>query len=126
MINLRGIANGIINAINPDTPAILKVNEGYDTSASGTQIPKFVEQPIMIQLQSIETAALEHLNLVSQQGQFSYAYADGRISALRRSLGKGNEQLVFTPYGEDEAVTWKVIKVIESYPSWVKVLICRQ
>ncbi|MFX5108418.1 hypothetical protein ABTC70_19755, partial [Acinetobacter baumannii] len=66
------------------------------------------------------------LNLVSQQAQYSFAYLNGRVSAIRRSKGTGSEQLIFKPYGEDDEVTWNVTKVIESYPNWVKVLICRQ
>ena len=33
--------------------------------------------------------------------------------------------LVFKPYGEDQNTIWKVTKVMESYPDWVKVLVVR-
>ncbi len=125
-MNLRGIANSVITSINPNIDAVLRVNEGYTVDDTGKQIPRFSEVPITVQPQSLSTQDLEHLNLMSQQGQFIYAYANGRISALRRSLGKGSEQIVFTPYGEDVPVTWKVKQVIESYPDWVKVLLWRQ
>lgn len=125
-MNLRGIANGIITSVNPNQEAILKINNGYTVDDEGNQIPNLTETPITIQPQSIATPDLEHLNLVSQQGQFLYAYANGQISALRRSLGKGAERIVFTPYGEDVLVEWVVKQVIESYPDWVKVLLWRQ
>lgn len=125
-MNLRGIANSVITSINPNIQATLRVNDGYTVDATGTQLPNFSETEITVQPQSLSTQDLEHLNLMSQQGQFIYAYANGRISALRRSLGKGAEQLIFTPYGEDEPVTWKVKQVIESYSDWVKVLLWRQ
>ncbi|MDS7935665.1 hypothetical protein RMB03_17410 [Acinetobacter sp. V91_7] len=125
-MNLRGLANGVTSTVNRNTPATLKVNIGYETSPSGKQVPKFENEPVTIQLQSIETKDLERLNLVSQQAQYSFAYLNGRVSAIRRSKGAGSEQLIFKPYGEDEEVIWNVTKVIESYPNWVKVLICRQ
>ncbi|AOA59925.1 hypothetical protein BFG52_08135 [Acinetobacter larvae] len=125
-MNLRGIANSIITAVNPNISAVLKVNDGYDVNDCGDQVPKYSEHKIIIQTQSLETKDLEHLNLVNQQGQFIYAYANGCISALRRALGKGSEQLIFKPYGEDDDVVWNVTKVIESYPTWVKVLLWRQ
>lgn len=125
-MNLRSIANSVITSVNPNQSAILKINEGNTVDDEGNQIPRLTETPITIQPQSIATADLEHLNLVSQQGQFLYAYANGSISALRRSLGKGSERIVFTPYGEDSPVEWIVKQVIESYPDWVKVLLWRQ
>ena len=125
-MNLRSIANSVITSVNPNQSAILKINEGNTVDDEGNQIPRLTETPITIQPQSIATADLEHLNLVSQQGQFLYAYANGSISALRRSLGKGSERIVFTPYGENSPVEWIVKQVIESYPDWVKVLLWRQ
>lgn len=125
-MNLRGIANSIITSVNPNHEAVLKINSGYTVDDEGNQIPNLTETPITIQPQSISTADLEHLNLISQQGQFMYAYANGQISALRRALGKGSERIVFTPYGEDDPAEWIVKQVIESYPDWVKVLLWRQ
>ena len=92
----------------------------------GIQVPKYIEHQIMIQTQSMSTADLEHLNYVNQQGQFLYAYTNGSISALRRSQGKGAEMMVFKPYGEDAEAEWLVKQVVESYPDWVKVVLCRQ
>ena len=125
-MNLRSIANSVITSVNPNQSAILKINEGNTVDDEGNQIPRLAETLITIQPQSIATSDLEHLNLTSQQGQFLYAYANGSISALRRSLGKGSERIVFTPYGEDSPVEWIVKQVIESYPDWVKVLLWRQ
>ena len=80
---------------------------------------RFTEQ------QSIESKDLQHLNLTAQQGQYNFVYANGLISAQRRNLDKGEDLLKFKAYGEDEVSTWKVTKVMESYPDWVKVLVHR-
>ena len=125
-MNLSAIANGMTSSVNPNMQAILKVNEGYEVDDYGDQIPKFIEHTITIQTQSMSTADLERLNYISQQGQFLYAYANGSISALRRSQGKGSEMMVFKPYGEDVDAEWLVKQVVESYPDWVKVVLWRQ
>lgn len=125
-MNLRAIANGMTSSVNPNMAAVLKVSDGYDVDDYGAQVPKYTEQQILIQTQSMSTADLERLNYVSQQGQFLYAYANGSISALRRSLGKGSEMMVFKPYGEDVDAEWMVKQVVESYPDWVKVVLWRQ
>ena len=125
-MNLSAIANGMTSSVNPNMQAILKVNEGYEVDDYGDQIPKFIEHTITIQTQSMSTADLERLNYASQQGQFLYAYANGSVSALRRSQGKGAEMMIFKPYGEDTDAEWLVKQVVESYPDWVKVVLWRQ
>lgn len=125
-MNLRAIANSITRGVNPNnTQAVLMTNMGYQIMAGGKQVAIHDSAPIEIQTQSIESDELDHLNLVSQQGQYSFVYANGLISAQRRSLGKGEDYLVFKPYGEDQNTIWKVTKVMESYPDWVKVLVVR-
>lgn len=125
-MNLSAIANGMTSSVNPNMQAILKVNEGYEVDDYGDQIPKFIEHTITIQTQSMSTADLERLNYASQQGQFLYAYANGSVSSLRRSQGKGAEMMIFKPYGEDADAEWLVKQVVESYPDWVKVVLWRQ
>ena len=34
-MNLRAIANGAITSVNPKLPAVLKLNYGYTTDATG-------------------------------------------------------------------------------------------
>lgn len=126
MINVRAIANTAIQCVNPDLSAVLLANDGYDTDEAGFQTPKFAEYAISIQLQSLSTADLEHLGVINQQGEFIYGYARGQIEAIRRAKQKGADKISFIAYGESEPSEWLVTQVIESYPSWVKVLLCRQ
>ncbi|WP_432784681.1 hypothetical protein AAEX37_01958 [Oligella sp. MSHR50489EDL] len=125
-MNLRQIANSITSGVNPNIEAIMRINTGFVVDDAGEQVASFIEEPVVIQTQSLSTKDLEHLNLVAQQGQFLYAYTNGRVSALRRALGKGSERLIFKPYGENAVVEWVVTQVIESYPNWVRVLLWRQ
>lgn len=122
-IKLRMMANSVTRGVNSNIPdATLLTNAGYTIAANGKQVPRYADSTIEIQTQSIETEQLQHLNLISQQGQYSYIYANGLISAQRRTLALGSDLIVFKPYGEDEIVAWRVLKVIESYSDWVKIL----
>ncbi|MDC9596182.1 hypothetical protein [Xenorhabdus anantnagensis] len=125
-MNVREIANRLITNINPNINAVLVVNDGYTTTDSGKQIPKYSEHTVSVQLQSLSTQDLEHLGVINQQGQFIYDYARGQISAIRRTKQKGSDRMKFAAYGEDEVSEWNVTQVIESYPTWVKVLLWRQ
>jgi len=118
-MNLRAIANSITRGVNPNnTEAILASCTGYTIVAGGKQVPQYLESVIEIQTQSIESDQLEHLNLSSQQGQYNFVYANGLISAQRRTLSKGEDLLKFKPYGEDDVVTWKVVKVLNLDRDW--------
>ena len=125
-MNLRAIANSLTRVVNPNnTTATLMTNDGYTILPGGKKEPKYIESTIEIQTQSIESKDLQHLNLTAQQGQYNFVYANGLISAQRRNLDKGEDMLRFKAYGEDVESTWKVTKVMESYPDWVKVLVHR-
>ena len=123
---LRKIANSMTTAVNENVLATLKVSNGYSISADGTQIPSYVTQTKTIQTQAMDVADLDHLGFGDQQGQFISAYADGMIPAIRRGLQLGTTIVSLIPYGETTPVDWKVMKVLESYNDWVKVLLCRQ
>ncbi|KLU14520.1 MULTISPECIES: hypothetical protein [Xenorhabdus] len=126
-MDVRGIANSLITTVNPNISAVLLANDGYTVTDSGKQIPKYTEHEISVQLQSLSTQDLEHLGVINQQGQHIYAYARGQISAIRRTKQKGSDRMRFAAYGEEDEVSeWNVTKVIESYPTWVKVLLWRQ
>ncbi len=122
-MRVRMMANSITRGVNLNIPdATLLTNMGFTIAPNGKQLPSYANSTIEIQTQSIETEQLQHLNLVSQQGQYSYIYANGLISAQRRTLSLGSDLLVFAPYGESDTVAWRVLKVIESYSDWVKLL----
>lgn len=125
-MRVRMMANSITRGVNLNIPdATLLTNMGFTIAPNGKQLPSYANSTIEIQTQSIETEQLQHLNLVSQQGQYSYIYANGLISAQRRTLSLGSDLLVFAPYGESDTVAWRVLKVIESYSDWVKLLAVR-
>lgn len=126
MIKVRAIANSAIQVVNKDLPATLITNEGFEIIPGGKQVPKFASYEISVQMQSLSTQDLEHLGVINQQGEFIYCYARGQIEAIRRAKDKGADKISFVAYGESEPSEWLVTKVIESYPSWVKVLLWRQ
>lgn len=126
MIKVRAIANSTIQAVNKNLPATLVANEGFEIIPGGKQVPKLASYEISVQMQSLSTQDLEHLGVINQQGEFIYCYARGQIEAIRRAKDKGADKISFVAYGESEPSEWLVTKVIESYPSWVKVLLWRQ
>lgn len=125
-MNLRSIANSAINAVNPNIPAILKINKGLKVDDTGRRISDFDEIEVMIQAQSMSTQDLALFDSLAQQGRMLNVYISGQIHALRRITQQGADKLVFTAFGEDKQSEWLIKSVAESFPNWCKVIVWRQ
>lgn len=126
-MNLNAIANSIIVAVNPNIQATLRSNQGYVEADDGSQVPSYLESEVTVQVQSLTANDLMHLDNMTQQGEYNSVYINGVLDGQRRSLGKGEDQLVFVPQGESVATAWRIVKVDERYSGlWTKVIVCRQ
>ncbi|OAQ15405.1 hypothetical protein F480_02390 [Bibersteinia trehalosi Y31] len=125
-MNLRQIANRAITTVNPNIPAILKLNTGTETDDTGKRVAKFDEINVKIQPQSLSTNDLQLFDSLAQQGQLLNVYISGQIHALRRLSQQGADKLVFKAFGEKTESEWLIKSVAESFPNWCKVVIWRQ
>lgn len=126
-MNLRNIANRYTSStINPNIPATLKANDGYTVDDTGKRVPKFIEEPVTIQIQSLTSQDLAKIESLEQQGQYLNVYVTGQFHVLRRLQDKGADKLVFTAFGENEPSEWLVKQVAESWSQWCKVIVWRQ
>lgn len=126
MINVRGLANMAIQTVNPNMPAVLRVNMGYQVAPGGVQTPVFDEFDVTIQAQSLSSQEKFNLDLINKQGEFISVYVAGAVHAIRRIEKQGSSELIFRPYGEETDATWRVDQVMESYPQWSRLLLWRQ
>lgn len=127
-MNLRAIANGITQAVNPNMTATLVLQGGYETDRTGRRIAK-PEQSMSVTIQTQALTSQERQELeggLLQQGQFLNVYITGQLHVLRRIEGKGAEKLIFAAYGESESRAWLIKSVTESWADWCKVLIWKQ
>ena len=83
-MNLRAIANGAITSVNPNLPAVLKLNNGYTTDATGKRKSGYSEHPVTVQTQTLSTQDLSLFEGLAQQGTLLYAYVTGQFHGLRR------------------------------------------
>lgn len=121
MINIRGIANHAIQAINADMPATLQLCTGYVVNDAGKQTSTYDLQQVTVQVQSATSDDLNLMNnLNMDKGTYRSIYIKGNIDGINRTQGKGADMLVFNNQ------TWKIVQVIESWSNWCRVLVCRQ
>ncbi|MEG9476483.1 hypothetical protein QMO40_04630 [Mannheimia bovis] len=125
-MNLRQIANRAITDVNPNIPAVLKLNVGMETDDTGKRVAKFDEINVKIQPQSLSSNDLQMFDTLAQQGQLLNVYISGQIHALRRISQKDADKLIFKAFGENEESEWLIKSVAESFPNWCKVVVWRQ
>lgn len=128
MINVRALANAATQNVNPNRMVTLEVSQGYTVNDYGEQVELFLSKEVEIQSQALgnsDKRLLVEAGINMQQEMISI-YIFGAVDGIRRWVQKGSSRLLFPAYGEDEPVIWNVEMVAESWPTWTRVVACRQ
>jgi hypothetical protein len=128
MINIRGAANQIIQPINPNIQAVLKESVGYKTDVrTGKRFPSYRQKDVTIQRQPLSGKEVMLIDgLEWQGGSFMAVHMYGNYEGLNRQAGTGADVLIFPQYNGADSREWLIIQVMESWPTWCRLLVCRQ
>ncbi len=122
-MNLRQIANGVTQAVNPNIIGAVQVSTGATQNPDYTRTPTFqVFSNVSMQVQAMSAGNLRQVEKLNLQGVVRAVYLNGVIEGLDRPAGKGGDLLLFN--GE----TWLVVAVLEPWSTsgWVKVAVTLQ
>jgi len=128
-MNLRAIANGAIQAINPNIPVTVLQPNGYTVDpATRRQVPAFTETPGFGQVQALDGDDLRQINGLNIQGTIRAVYLYGSVAGVIRPDQQPNAVLRFTSDegGVIRPRDWGVFKVLETWPTWCKVAVVYQ
>lgn len=125
-MNLRGIANSVTRAVNPNVQGTVKRSDGYDTKANGVRVPKYTDQPVTVQAQALSYGDLRQLEGLNIQGVKRAIYVNGAVAGLIRVGQKGGDIIVFPAGTFYEGTTWLCVHVLEQWPDWCKFAITLQ
>lgn len=124
-MNLHQLNRQAIGVISQDILAELKQSDGFNILADGTQQPKYKIYNGMIHIQPVPS------NL--QLGDFILTAEIGRVVYLRGSMAsvvradqKGGDVLRFPARPCEAYRDWKVVAVLEQWPTWCKVAVVMQ
>lgn len=126
MINVRSLANMATQNVNPNRMVTLEVNQGYSVNEYGEQVAAFLSEEVEIQSQSLSNSDKRLLDGINLQGEYITIYVYGAVDGIRRWIQKGSSRFIFPAYGESDPVIWNVEMVAESWPTWTRVIACRQ
>lgn len=126
MLDLRSIANGAIQAVNPDTAVRWLQSDGYTVNENYEQVPKYKEQSVLANIQSLSGKDLQHPDFMNMQGTLRKVYMHGDIGAISRPDAEGGDMLVFPQTPGGDGCLWLVTHVMEVWPLWALVVVTLQ
>lgn len=124
-MNLHGIAAGAIGAVNPFIPVTIQQSNGYSTGLDGARKPQYTSLQTTAQIQAMSGTEILRMNNLGIQGQLCKAFLNGDWQGIVRADQKGGDIFAFNgPGGASQ--TWMAVQVLETWPDWSCVALCRQ
>jgi hypothetical protein len=121
-MDLRGLANSISNAVNENMIVTVTPSTGFTIGAGAKQIPTYgsgVTGPA--QLQALDSVDLKQIDGLNLQGLIRAIYLRGALNGVVRPNGTGGDLVtIAAPAPVPYRGTWKVAKVLETWPLWTK------
>lgn len=127
-MDLRGIANGVSSAINPNIAVTVRKSTGYTVGTGGKQSPTYATGVDgFAQKQALDGNDLRQLDGLNIQGEIKAMYLRGVLAGVVRPDSKGGDLIeIKDPTTHAVLETWLVVKVLEGWASWTKVAIVKQ
>lgn len=126
-INVRAVANRTIQPVNPNITALLRRSSGVTTNAAGKRASATRDFPVEIQSQPITSDEAKLIEAANIAGTFRAVHLFGNYEGLKRYNEQGADLLNFKQHDDSgEAKDWQIIQVMESWPNWCRLLLCRQ
>lgn len=121
MINVRSLANGIANNVNPNICVSISRSSGYTIGSGRKQVPSYTEVANgCAQIQALDNADLQKMQGLNMQGVYRAIYLCGSLHGVIRKIGDGGDIVTY------DGQTWLVVKILETWPTWTKAVICLQ
>lgn len=120
-MDLRGIANSVSNAVNPNIIVSVKRSTGSTAGASANGYKQVATYAAPVsgpaQLQALDNAELKQLDGLNLQGVLRAIYLRGALAGVIRAGSAGGDIVTFG------GQTWLVVRVFETWPLWTKAAI---
>lgn len=125
-MNLAGIANGVITAVNPNFSATLFISTG-NTVVNFKQVPTYDRVPVSAQVQPLTSGDIRLLDALNIQGAQKAIWLPGTALGVDRIKNLGGDLIVFANGTLPEGNTWLVLASLEQWGSaWGHVAVVLQ
>lgn len=126
-MNLHHIVRGAIGSVNPDRTVTYQASTGFTTDSTGKRIPTYdILEDVSAQIQGVSGREVQLLMAMGIQGVLRSVHLYGNAQGVVRPDEKGGDLMVFAQVPGEIDQTWKVVKVMETWPDWSRVIVCLQ
>lgn len=126
MINVRGIANRMIQPVNGDVAGVHQRSNGYTTAPSGKRTPAYTNTDVLLQVQAATAAQLKQVQNINTESIYRNVRLWGNALGVSRPDVRGGDLLVFPQVPTGTMQTWLVVQVLESWAEWCSLIVCLQ
>jgi hypothetical protein len=129
-MDLRGIANQVSNTVNPNIIVLWQASSGFTVGISGKTTPTYaagVNGPA--QVQALDNSDLKQIEGLNITGSIRALYMKGNLAGVIRADNQGGDLITIGSQTNAPPLlvgSWLVVKVLESWPNWTKVVIVKQ
>lgn len=128
-MDLRSIANGASNAVNPNMIVSVQASTGATNTGPGyKQVPTYADAVSgPAQLQALDGSTLRQVEGLNLQGAVRVIYLRGPLAGVIRPNSQGGDIVTIAAPAPPQYIgTWLVVKVLETWPLWTKAVIVLQ
>lgn len=118
-MKIRAMANGVIQAVNPDIEAIIYKEDGGEY-IKGVWVPKYEKLTVKVQKQQLTQKDILFMQNMELQGSVISLYVRGHYNGINRISVKSAD--IFIIDGQE----WKVLYVPEQWSTWTRAVVCEQ
>lgn len=126
-MNLMGLVTGAIQAVNPNIDATwIQATGGYTTDAAGHRTPTTTSVSVSVQVQGTSSADLKLIDNIEIEKDLRKVYMYGDVQGVNRPDQRGGDLLEFAQIPGSVVRQWKVVGVLEVWPTWACVIVALQ
>lgn len=126
MMDIRQIANSAIQITNPNISVTWLRSTGYTTGTDGTRTPTTTSSTVEAQVQGLSAQDLQHVDALNIEGVKRSVHMYGDVQGVVRADQKGGDILQFPEVPGGAVRNWRVISVMETWPTWARVIVALQ
>lgn len=127
MIDVHSLANLAVQDVNADmTITWVQATGGYTTDAAGHRTPNQTTQAVQANVQGLSGKDLQQVNSLGIQGVLRAVHLYGDVQGIIRASQQGGDTLVFPERWGGVPISWKVVTVMETWPTWCRVIVAAQ
>jgi len=124
-MNLHGIAQGYVAAVNPPLMCSLEASTGYGTDTDGSRVPTYATPvQVLVQCQALSYTDLQQISGLDIQGKRLAMYVQGTWNGIVRDEQKGGD-IITLPDG----TRWLAAYILENWgltAGWTKIVATQQ